>query len=234
MDVGSHTAWFWPTPLQVPDDYAPAPPAQPAAPAAASLGTDSSSGSSSSSSHVQLRSTAGSDYLSLTAEVTHDALRSLEEAGEAGPAATAAALSAALAAVQGALPALGLSWHSALFVHLYVPSMAHFGAANEAYSRFFPPINPPSRATVEIGSNAELALVVEVLFARWAGLGAHRGVPSGPLELEPRPGVVNAGSGSFDGCLKGVRLDGCLKGVRFDGCLKGVGLASTLFFLGWA
>ena len=87
-------------------------------------------------------------------------------ADQLSPAATGAALTAAVAQLAAVMSAAGLSWQSTLFVHLYVPSMAHFGAANEAYSRFFPPVNPPARATVEIGPNSQLALVVEVLFAR--------------------------------------------------------------------
>ncbi len=153
---------------QVPLDYTPSPP-----PSAASPAEDSKHGEGGIPVHVH--TTAGSEYLTITAEVPGTAARGTADAAipaaAAGPAAataagTAAALAAALARLAAAMSAAGLSWHSALFVHLYVPSMAHFGAANEAYARFFPPINPPSRATVELAPNAELALVVEVLFAR--------------------------------------------------------------------
>jgi enamine deaminase RidA (YjgF/YER057c/UK114 family) len=36
-----------------------------------------------------------------------------------------------------------------VFVTLFVDDMARFGAVNEVYSRHFPPVNPPSRATLE-------------------------------------------------------------------------------------
>ena len=153
-------------PTQVPMDYQPAPAAAaaaaPAAGTAVAAGADAEEGAAAAALHVALHTTAGSEYLSITAEVPRGA------SDWATPAATAAALSAALAAAGGALGAAGLSWRSALFVHLYVPSMAHFAAANAAYAAFFPPVNPPARATVEIGPNPDLALVVEILCARWA------------------------------------------------------------------
>ena len=48
----------------------------------------------------------------------------------------------------------GLQAHSmdlgnAVFVHLYLRSMAHFPAANAAFARHFPAVNPPARACVE-------------------------------------------------------------------------------------
>lgn len=108
--------------------------------------------------------TAGSEYVTLVAEVPCQG-GPAAAATAAGTAATLAGTLRQLGAAM-AVPGLGLGWRSALFVHLYVPSMAHFAAANEAYSAFFPAINPPARATVEIGANSELTLVVEVLLAR--------------------------------------------------------------------
>lgn len=117
---------------------------------------------------AELAVTAGARFLTLAATVSSEGatgggvdLRS----GEG----TAAALSAALRRIDDALPGLGLGWGSSLFVHLYVPSMAQFGAANAAYSRFLPEINPPSRATVELAASPEAGLAVEVLFARCGG-----------------------------------------------------------------
>lgn len=114
---------------------------------------------------MRLSSVDGGQYCSLTASVA------APPPGSMGPdpcsaAGTAAALAAALAAVSAALPALGLAWRASLFVHLYVPSMAQFGAANAAYAAVLPAVNPPSRATVELAAGGGLALVVEVLFAR--------------------------------------------------------------------
>lgn len=161
---------------QVPIDYEPAPsvtaalsPSLPPPASTANATAEAAVPGSSAGFPVRLSCTEGREYVTLAAEVPR--LLPVFDGSPAGSAAaTAGALAAALGALGGALPALGLSWRSALFVHLYVPSMAHFAAANEAYARFFPPINPPSRATVEIGPNPELALVVEVLLARWARL----------------------------------------------------------------
>jgi len=58
-----------------------------------------------------------------------------------------------------------IQWQDAVFLHLYIPRMAHFTAANDAYSRFLPAINPPARATVQLADNPESAMVVEVLYA---------------------------------------------------------------------
>ncbi|PRW59519.1 diphthine--ammonia ligase isoform X1 [Chlorella sorokiniana] len=145
--------------IEVPPDWWPpvaqqaGEPAGSAAPSAAKAALD-----------VQLSTVEGGQYCSLTASVAAaPAGADLDLSSAAG---TAAALSSALRRISDALPGLGLRWTSSLFVHLYVPSMAQFGAANAAYAAFLPAINPPSRATVELGGNAELALVVEVLFAR--------------------------------------------------------------------
>ena len=146
--------------VEVPDDFHPAeagsPPAAPTAgvtPAAEAAGNID----------AQLHVTEGIQFLTLTAEVP-------APSGDPSSCCTtvdaAAALIAALQLIQQSLPGLGLTWRHSLFVHLYVPSMAAFVAANAAYSLFFPAVNPPSRATVELSANPELALVVEVLFAR--------------------------------------------------------------------
>jgi diphthine-ammonia ligase len=148
--------------VRVPDDWRPDGEAQPAQPAG--TGPSEQPEASNLPLDVQLSVTDGSQYCSLTASVaassTADGLDFKTAAG------TAAALSAALRSISQALQALSLDWRFSLFVHLYVPSMAQFGAANAAYSQFLPAINPPSRVTVELAGGSELALVVEVLFAR--------------------------------------------------------------------
>lgn len=149
--------------IEVPPDWWP--PAAQLAEKAAGGATDAAA---ETELNVQLSAVEGRLYCSLTASVAASpADGDLDLTSAAG---TAAALSAALRRISDALPGMGLDWGSSLFVHLYVPSMAQFGAANAAYAAFLPAINPPSRATVELGGNAELALVVEVLFARWAQL----------------------------------------------------------------
>lgn len=155
--------------IEVPPDWWP-----PAAQQAGEAVGGAAAGAAEAALDVQLSTVHGRQYCSLTASVAAaPAGASLDLTSAAG---TAAALSAALRRISDALPSLGLDWPSSLFVHLYVPSMAQFGAANAAYAAFLPAINPPSRATVELGANAELALVVEVLFARWARLGFVGGV----------------------------------------------------------
>lgn len=155
--------------IQVPDEWAPPAAAaqqQATAAAAAAVGH-----AGDLQLDVQLGVVDGQQYCSLAASVspagatTAARLRTAEG--------TAAALAAALGRLSQALPALGLDWRASLFVHLYVPSMAQFAAANAAYAAVLPAVNPPSRATVQLASSGgdgdtdRLALVVEVLFARW-------------------------------------------------------------------
>lgn len=109
---------------------------------------------------AQLLVAEAGQYVTLTAEVPSTA------GGGGAQADTAAALTAALSAVDAALPALGLAWPASLFAHLYVPDMSQFGAANAAYGSFFPAVNPPARATVELAAGGGLTLAVEVLFCR--------------------------------------------------------------------
>ncbi|WIA29375.1 hypothetical protein OEZ86_011879 [Tetradesmus obliquus] len=60
----------------------------------------------------------------------------------------------------------GLSWLRSCFVHLYLADMAHFGAANEAYCRHLPQVDPPSRACVQVPLPAGCPVLLDVLFAR--------------------------------------------------------------------
>ena len=144
--------------VEVPADWAAVPPAPAGPDASAAL---------EASLAVQLSVTDGGQYCSLTASVA-PAAGAACAADLCSAEGTAAALSAALRSLTGALRPLGLRWQASLFVHLYVPSMAQFGAANAAYAAVLPAINPPSRATVQLsgGGGDELALVVEVLFTR--------------------------------------------------------------------
>lgn len=147
--------------IEVPADWMPHAAPQPTAGAAAE--NAAAEEQADAALDVQLGMADGSQHCSLTASVAPAGAGTLDLASAAG---TAAALSAALRRLSAALPALGLSWQSSLFVHLYVPSMAQFAAANAAYAAFLPAVNPPSRATVQLSGGSGLALVVEVLFTR--------------------------------------------------------------------
>lgn len=65
---------------------------------------------------------------------------------------TACALDAALLAITAQLArSCGATcWECSCFVHLYLADMSHFAAANAAYCRHLPQINPPSRACVQV------------------------------------------------------------------------------------
>jgi diphthine-ammonia ligase len=77
---------------------------------------------------------------------------------------TRKALWEALCRIADALPEFHASWQDTLFVHLYLPNMRHFAAANAVYAQFFPAINPPARACVQLESTAGgPGVVVEVL-----------------------------------------------------------------------
>jgi diphthine-ammonia ligase len=142
--------------IEVPDDY------QPPAAAGGSAQDDAAldAAAAATAVDVELRVAGGGACLSVAASVAGDA------ADFGSPGGTAAAMAAALRAVDGALPGLGVGWGDSLFVHLYVPSMAQFAAANAAYARFLPAVNPPARATVQLAGGGGAAMVVEVLLGR--------------------------------------------------------------------
>lgn len=75
-------------------------------------------------------------------------------------------LERALQAIQSRLRASGVAWENALHVHVYLPHMADFVEANQVYSRYFPPIDPPARATVQLNTKSDVSLSIEVLFGR--------------------------------------------------------------------
>lgn len=61
------------------------------------------------------------------------------------------------------LDARGLAWSDALFVHLYLADMAHFGAVNEAYCQHLSACEPPARACVQLQLPPGVPVLVEVL-----------------------------------------------------------------------
>lgn len=137
--------------VEVADDFvAPTPPA----PSKSEMSTEAGDW------RAELRSIDGPVGVTLSATVQGCTSRC--QTGEE----TIAALTSALQCIDAAMPAFSCSWGNAFFVHLYVPSMAHFAAANSAYARFLPAVNPPARATVQLAANASSALVVEVLLSR--------------------------------------------------------------------
>ncbi len=150
--------------IQVPDDWVPSP----AATAAQQQTGAPAEEPAEPRLDVRLGVADGRQYCSLTASVSPAGGATADQLRTA--AGTATALGAALGRLSQALPALGLNWRASLFVHMYVPSMAQFAAANVAYAATLPAVNPPSRATVQLSSSSggdAPALVVEVLFARW-------------------------------------------------------------------
>jgi diphthine-ammonia ligase len=140
--------------VEVPDDFA--------APASAAPAAAAADGAAPPAFEVRLAAAAGAAGAALSLAATVGGA----PAAAATPAGTAAALAAALGAIAAALPAHGARWEDCLFVHLYVPSMAQFGAANAAYAAFLPALAPPARATVELAPGGGAALVAEALFAR--------------------------------------------------------------------
>ena len=71
----------------------------------------------------------------------------------------------ALMCAGAALQPLGLQLGDALFVHLYLADMACFSAANAAYARHFPAVNPPARACVQALLQPGCQVAVDVLLA---------------------------------------------------------------------
>lgn len=72
------------------------------------------------------------------------------------------------------LEARGLGWSDALLVQLYLPDMAHFGAANNAYCQHLPAREPPGRACVQLALAPGVALLLEVALAGEAGARGRR------------------------------------------------------------
>jgi uncharacterized protein (TIGR00290 family) len=138
--------------IQVPDEYM--------APPSPSLSASKSTDDTTTNINLICRASA-SQCSSITAEVT-------ESPSSSTPITTT--LHNALQDISNALFSHKLTWHDALFIHLYVPDMSQFGAANAVYSTFLPAINPPARACVQLAKRLESSseeglpsLVVEVL-----------------------------------------------------------------------
>lgn len=89
---------------------------------------------------------------------------------------SAAALSCALSGITAKLHSMHLGWPDVLFVHLYLPYMAHFAACNAAYSSHVAPCSPPARACVAHAHAGAVSVDVDVT-ARSPGAAAlHRRV----------------------------------------------------------
>lgn len=58
---------------------------------------------------------------------------------------------------------MGLSVDQGIFCTLFVSDMAYFGHLNEVYSHFFPSVNPPSRATLQLSGDSSILIAVHVL-----------------------------------------------------------------------
>lgn len=135
--------------VEVPDDWQPSG----AAAAAATAAVAGSSGQPADVWRTDVQVTASPAHIHITCSASSQQQpNSAAAEGAAFTAAdTAAALDAALSAVAAQLQQRGLSWLRSCFVHLYLADMAHFGAANEAYCRHLPQVDPPSRACVQVG-----------------------------------------------------------------------------------
>eukprot|EP00803_Ostreobium_quekettii_P003421 evm.model.scf_296.2 EVM.evm.TU.scf_296.2 scf_296:23669-26092(+) len=77
---------------------------------------------------------------------------------------TSEAMMAMLRALKSEMEHRQLAWRSCIFVHLYLADMSHFGVANQTYCRFFPPVDPPSRACVQLPLPADCPAMMDVLF----------------------------------------------------------------------
>lgn len=94
----------------------------------------------------------------------------------------AAATHAALSYLSATLAKLGrgdgapLSWADVAFVHLYLPDMAFFGAANGAYVSTVPRTAPPARACVAHAGGAFVSVDATVLLPRAADSAVSRRV----------------------------------------------------------
>lgn len=64
--------------------------------------------------------------------------------------------------VSAELGVLGLTWSDAIFVQMYLADMAHFGAANEAYSQHLPSVDPPARACVQLQLDSKELVAFEI------------------------------------------------------------------------
>ncbi len=66
-------------------------------------------------------------------------------------------------------------------MHLYIADMAYFGAANAAYARHFPAVDPPARACVQAQLPRGCPVAVDVLLGHGAGVRCMQLAPKGLL-----------------------------------------------------
>lgn len=114
---------------------------------------------------IQIKKTHGKLYLSITAE----AKIPVEDVKRSSIACSSLIITncliLCLSNIGSSLIDHNIDWKNALFVHLYLPDMKYFDAANQAYACIFPAINPPARACLQIDISGGYLLGVEVLFA---------------------------------------------------------------------
>lgn len=84
------------------------------------------------------------------------------------------------------LTARGLDLGSAVFVHLYLASMGHFGAANSVYCSYFPSLDPPSRACVQVRALTQHRMPATI---RHHHAPSHHTLPPEQLPAEQRAEV---------------------------------------------
>jgi len=79
-----------------------------------------------------------------------------------------AALSELLSRMLLQVDKAGHSLRDSVFVTMYISNMMHFKYLNGIYSIFFPPVNPPSRATIQLANNSKSIVVLEILCKKQA------------------------------------------------------------------
>lgn len=117
-------------------------------------GVDITMATTSYASRVNTRQTSGITSISITLSPVPGTTTTTMSTTPTPTTATtsgADALSHALGTIaKKELAAHHLTWDDAVFVHLYIPSMADFASINTTYAKYFPPIDPPARATVQL------------------------------------------------------------------------------------
>lgn len=76
--------------------------------------------------------------------------------------------------VSAELGNLGLTWIDAIFVQMYLADMAHFGAANVAYSQHLPSVDPPARACVQLQLDLNELVAIEITLRSEAAASGRR------------------------------------------------------------
>ena len=98
------------------------------------------------------------------------------------------------------LAAARLGLDIALFVHLYLADMTHFGAANTTYCRYLPAVSPSARACVQAQLPPSCPVMLEVLLPSsvQGALPLHLPPPSSPppASVDMTPSLVSAAPSS--------------------------------------